>query len=141
MLTLKGNRVAMKAVLSHVAYWVEDLEAMRDFYVRWFGAGCGELYVNPSKGFESYFIALPGGGTRIELMRMKGVVDPDGQRGVRKGLAHLAIGVGDRAAVDDLTERMRREGFKVKGEPRVTGDGYYESVVEDPEGNLIEITE
>jgi lactoylglutathione lyase len=131
----------MRAEIAHIAYWVHDLERMREFYLRWFGATGSELYTNASKGFESYFIALPGGGARIELMRMKGVGDPDGPRGTRKGLAHLAIGVGDRAAVDDLTERMRREGFKVKGEPRVTGDGYYESVVEDPEGNLIEITE
>ena len=28
----------------------------------------------------------------------------------------------------------------IEGEPRTTGDGYYESVVLDPEGNRIEIT-
>jgi lactoylglutathione lyase len=127
--------------IEHVAYWVHDLERMRDFYVRWFDATSGELYTNPAKGFESYFVTLPGGGARIELMRMRGIGDAGEGRGFLTGLAHLAIGVGDRAAVDSLTERLRQAGFRVRGEPRVTGDGYYESVVEDPEGNLIEITE
>jgi lactoylglutathione lyase len=135
------KRHAMRAGIAHVAYWVEDLEAMRDFYVKWFGGTSSDLYTNPSKGFESFFITLPGGGARIELMRMTGIGEPVGPRGFQTGLAHLAVGVGDRPAVDSLTEALRRAGFRVNGEPRVTGDGYYESVVEDPEGNLIEITE
>jgi lactoylglutathione lyase len=36
---------------------------------------------------------------------------------------------------------VRKNGFSIIGEPRTTGDGYYESVISDPEGNLIEITE
>jgi lactoylglutathione lyase len=34
----------------------------------------------------------------------------------------------------------RSEGVAVLDGPRRTGDGYYESVVLDPEGNRIEIT-
>lgn len=43
--------------------------------------------------------------------------------------------------VDELTEQLRLDGHKVFAEPRTTGDGYYESVILDPEGNHIEITE
>ncbi len=43
--------------------------------------------------------------------------------------------------VDELTERLVKDGFRCLSGPRTTGDGYYESVVEDCEGNLIEITE
>ena len=57
------------------------------------------------------------------------------------GLAHFAISVGSREMVDQLTHKMRRDGIRIVGTPRVTGDGYYESIVEDPEGNLVEITE
>ena len=57
------------------------------------------------------------------------------------GLTHFAISVGSKEKVDALTETIRKNGFKVIGEPRTTGDGYYESVIADPEGNLIEITE
>jgi lactoylglutathione lyase len=35
---------------------------------------------------------------------------------------------------------MSDAGIQVIGEPRTTGDGYYESVVLDPEGNRVEIT-
>jgi lactoylglutathione lyase len=56
------------------------------------------------------------------------------------GLAHFAISVGSKEKVDILTEQLRKDGHEVIGEPRTTGDGYYESVVLDPEGNRIEIT-
>ncbi|MGX9893761.1 VOC family protein [Francisella orientalis] len=58
----------------------------------------------------------------------------------RFGLIHLAISVGSKEKVDQLTEQLRNDGFKITGEPRITGDGYYESCVFDPEQNLIAIT-
>jgi lactoylglutathione lyase len=56
------------------------------------------------------------------------------------GLIHFAISVGSKQTVDELTERLRSDGYSIVGEPRTTGDGYYESVVLDPENNRIEIT-
>jgi lactoylglutathione lyase len=57
------------------------------------------------------------------------------------GLIHFAISTGSKEQVDTLTEQLRADGYEIVGEPRTTGDGYYESVVLDPEGNRIEITE
>ncbi|HAK76335.1 MAG TPA: glyoxalase/bleomycin resistance/extradiol dioxygenase family protein, partial [Runella sp.] len=54
---------------------------------------------------------------------------------------HLAISVGSKEQVDRLTKKLQENEFQVVGEPRMTGDGYYESVILDPENNLIEITE
>ncbi|MCL6459830.1 MAG: VOC family protein, partial [Gorillibacterium sp.] len=56
------------------------------------------------------------------------------------GFVHLAFSVGSEAGVIDLTERLRQDGYSIISEPRVTGDGYFESCIADPEGNLIEIT-
>jgi lactoylglutathione lyase len=56
------------------------------------------------------------------------------------GLAHLAISVGSIQGVEELTGRLRKDGFEVVDGPRHTGDGYFESVVLDPDGNRIEIT-
>jgi len=56
------------------------------------------------------------------------------------GYAHIAFSVGNQQAVDTLTARIRKDGYIVASGPRVTGDGYYESCVLDPDGNRVEIT-
>ena len=60
-------------------------------------------------------------------------------RGNLKGLAHIAISVGGKNKVNELTEILRRDGYTIAGEPRTSGDGYYESAILDPEGNCVEI--
>jgi len=126
--------------LNHAAIWVNDLAQMKSFYETYFGAKAGELYHNPSKGFTSYFLSFDE-GARLELMHRASIPqnlnDPIAQY---IGFNHLAISVGTPAKVDALTETLRSAGYKVVGEPRTTGDGYYESVILDPEENRIEIT-
>ncbi len=56
------------------------------------------------------------------------------------GFTHLSFSVGSKEEVDRLTQQMSADEVPVVGQPRTTGDGYYESVVLDPEGNRIEIT-
>jgi len=48
--------------------------------------------------------------------------------------------VGSDEGVDELTGRLHRDGYTVLDGPRRTGDGYYESVVADPDGNRVELT-
>jgi lactoylglutathione lyase len=64
----------------------------------------------------------------------------NGSREQTLGWIHIAVSVGSRDAVDALTERLRSDGYMIDSEPRTTGDGYYESVVLDPDGNRVEIT-
>jgi len=126
--------------IAHVAFWTDDLDRLADFYKTYFGATAGSKYVNPTKGFESRFLTFEG-GARIELMTtsMLDLVKPE--RGAqRMGLAHLAMSVGSLQQVDSLTSLLSQRGFEVVDGPRHTGDGYYESVVLDPDGNRIEIT-
>jgi lactoylglutathione lyase len=56
------------------------------------------------------------------------------------GLAHIAFALGSEHAVDELTDRLRSDGYLILDGPRRTGDGYYESVVADPDGNRVELT-
>ena len=101
---------------------------------------CNEKYVNKKKNFSSYFLSFDD-GARIELMHRPDISEHVGNKGVTNGLTHIAISAGSKENVDRLTESIRNDGFIVSGKPRKTGDGYYESVILDPEGNLIEITE
>ncbi len=122
--------------LTHVALWTTRLEESRVFYETYFGGTSGEKYINPAKGFESYFVRF-GDGTALEIMRSTAVTDrPDR---VYTGWCHVAFDAKDRLEVEKLTERLRADGYRIVSEPRVTGDGYYESVVADPDGNPVEI--
>jgi lactoylglutathione lyase len=126
--------------IDHIALWTNDLEGLKNFYEKYFDASAGEKYTNPTKKFESYFLSFREGG-RLEVMRMPGIPananDPYKQF---SGLIHFAVGVGSKEKVDEVTAWLRKDGFEIVGEPRTTGDGYYESVVLDPDGNRIEIT-
>lgn len=126
--------------IEHIAIWVNDLEVMRDFYTKYFSMKCSSKYENVKKGFSSYFLSF-NSGARIEIMNRKDILEMTNKKGISNGFTHFAFTVGSRTKVDELTELIRNNGFEVFGEPRTTGDGYYESVVLDPEGNHIEITE
>ncbi len=126
--------------IEHLAIWVMDLEVMKDFYTLYFKGKAGPLYTNPTKKFTSYFISFEE-GCRLEIMYNPNIAQNMNDTFAEQvGLIHFAISVGSRAKVNTLTERLRSANYEVIGEPRTTGDGYYESVVLDPENNRIEIT-
>jgi lactoylglutathione lyase len=127
----------MNARIEHVGLWVRDIDAVADFYARYFGARIGARYENPRKGFASRFLDFGGGGARLELMTRIDVTERAGDD--RLGLAHVAITVPGDAAVDALATQLRAAAVPILDGPRRTGDGYYECVVRDPEGNRVEI--
>ena len=111
---------------------------MKDFYVEYFGASSNDLYYNPTKQFRSYFLTFDS-GARIELMH-KPQINSGTDSKENHGYAHFAFSLGSKESVDQMTELLRSNGLIINSEPRTTGDGYYESVIADPEGNLIELT-
>lgn len=123
-------------MIDHIAIWVEDLEKMREFYCKYFDGVSNQKYENRVKGFESYFISFDD-TTRIELMKRKDIEERINKEIL--GLAHLAFKMGSKEKVNELTEIFRKDGYEIIGEPRTTGDGYYESIILDPEGNRIEL--
>lgn len=126
--------------ITHIALWTSDLERLRAFYVGHFGATAGPRYANPRTGFTSYFLSF-NEGARLELMHRPNLSPVSSLPAAdHLGLAHFAISVGSVAAVDQLTEQLCEAGYPAVSGPRWTGDGYYESVILDPEGNRVEIT-
>jgi lactoylglutathione lyase len=136
------------ARLAHVALWTRDvdrLEALRAFYERHFDARAGARYRSARQpGFVSYFLSFAD-GAQLELMTLpddavradRGSSD---EAGPRVGYAHVALSLGSTAAVDALTARLAADGVRVLSPPRWTGDGFYESVIADPDGNPVELT-
>lgn len=123
--------------LEHVAVWTHDVEGLRGFYVDVLGGSPGAVYVNPQTGFRSVFVAW-GDGARVEIMSRPGT--GAGPANPPRGYAHLAFAVGSEAAVDAMADSLKAAGVPVVDGPRRTGDGYYECVVLDPDGNRIELT-
>jgi lactoylglutathione lyase len=125
----------MSIRVEHVGLWVRDIDSVAAFYSRYFGARVGPLYQNPRKGFTSRFLSFDS-GARLEIMCRVDVQERAPAE--QLGLAHVAITIGDEACVDSLAARFIADGLSPESGPRRTGDGYYECVVCDPEGNRVE---
>ncbi len=123
--------------IEHIALYTSHLEELKEFYITYFNGKANNKYVNSLKGFESYFITFES-GARLELMRQQGTAERSANTAI--GLIHLAFSVGSKEKVDELTQRLEQDGYKRISGPRLTGDGYYESCMLDPDSNRVEIT-
>ncbi|WP_269564422.1 VOC family protein [Kosakonia radicincitans] len=123
--------------IAHVALWTRNLDAQRTFWRDFFSASSNEKYVSKNRaGFASYFISLKDGPT-IELMTLPELANaPANPEFV--GWAHIAITVGRVETVDAMAEKARQQD-KLASPARWTGDGFYEAVILDPDGNRIEL--
>ena len=124
--------------IEHIAMYVSDLEAAKQFFIRYLGATASEGYHNRKTDFRSYFLSFDDGAL-LEIMN-KPVMEDREKTLARTGYAHIAFSLGSKAAVDALTEILKHDGYDVVSGPRTTGDGYYESCIIGIEGNQIEIT-
>ena len=124
--------------IEHIAMYVNDLKAARDFFVKYLGGTSNDGYHNKNTDFRSFFISFED-GARLELMTKPETIDADKPL-TRTGYAHVAFSVGSKEKVDELTELLKADGYEVVSGPRTTGDGYYESCIVAIEGNQIEIT-
>lgn len=124
--------------IDHIAMYVNNLEKTRNFFVSYFDAKSNELYHNKNTDFKSYFLTFKD-GSRLEIMNKPNMKD-DEKNLTRTGFIHLAFSVGSKEKVDELTQQLETDGFKVISGPRTTGDRYYESCIIGIEGNQIEIT-
>ncbi len=126
--------------INHVAIYVNDLEKTNEFYTKYFQAKANQKYHNKNTGLQTYFLSFPDSEVRLEIM-IRPELSTRKDKIMNEGFIHLAFSIGSKEKVDELTERLIKDGYSCLSGPRTTGDGYYESVIEDCEGNLIEITE
>ena len=132
--------------IEHIAIWAKDVDKVCEFYRKYFGGVVHPIYHNQTKQFTSRFVTFDD-GARLEVMHRpdidvgtRGMFHVKQSQSEHLGYAHLSFSVGSKEEVDRLTQQMSNDGIQIVGQPRTTGDGYYESVVLDPEGNRVEIT-
>ena len=125
--------------IEHIALYVNDLEAARDFFVTYLDGKSNDGYHNKTTDFKSFFVSFED-GARLEIMTKPELVDHKKELN-RTGYAHIAFSVGSKEKVNELTKRLQLAGYEVVSGPRTTGDGYYESCIVAIEGNQVEITE
>lgn len=127
--------------LEHIALWTRDIEKSREFYSKYFNAISNEKYRSThdfNQKFESYFLSFDG-DCRLELMQMDTIPEGDGADGNETiGLTHFSFAMDSREALDALAHRLEADGLRLTGKPRMTGDGFYEACVLDPDGNRVE---
>lgn len=128
---------AIRVRLEHVAVWTPDVDRLVAFYTRWLAAQAGPPYRNPRTGLHTVFLTWPDCPTRLEVMARPDVSLPSA--GPRLGYAHLALTVGPPEEVDRMTRELAAAEVRIAGQPRWTGDGYYEAVLLDPDGNPVEL--
>jgi lactoylglutathione lyase len=127
--------------IDHIALWSNNIEHLKEFYCKYFNARPNQKYENVRKQFQSYFLSFDD-ASRLELMQMPDI--PDNRNDTVKqytGFIHIAIAVGNKQQVTELTGRLKADGYEIVSEPRRTGDGYFESCVLDPDRNRVEIFE
>lgn len=127
--------------LDHVAIWTQQLEQLKDFYVKYFNGRANKKYTNRETGFESYFLTFDS-GTRLEIMQKPDIPenlnDREGKQ--HQGIIHLSFGVNSMKLVTEKSEELSKDGFKILRGPRKTGDGYFEIETLDPDNNRIEVS-
>ena len=124
--------------IEHIAMYVRDLEAAKDFFVKYLGAASNSGYHNKNTDFRSYFLSFDS-GARLEIMTRLEMADSHNDI-ARTGYIHIAFSLGSKKKVDELTTLLKADGYEVLSGPRTTGDGYYESCIVGIEGNQIELT-
>lgn len=124
--------------IEHIAMYVNDLEKAKEFFITYFNARANSGYHNTKTDFRSYFLTFED-GPRLEIMN-KPIMEDTSKTLARTGFIHIALSVGSKEKVDEITEQLKQDGYEVVSGPRTTGDGYYESCIVGIEGNQIEIT-
>jgi len=128
-------------ILEHIAIWTDNLELLKDYYIKYFDGTSNDKYTNHKKQFNSYFISFAS-GARIEIMSKPNIPDNSNDTIItqHKGIIHLAFDAGSKQAVDEKAKQLEAASFKILSGPRVTGDGYYEFETLDPDNNRLEVT-
>lgn len=96
--------------IEHVAMYVNDLKAAKNFFEKYLGASANEGYHNKTTDFRSYFLTFDD-GARLEIMNRQGMDDPEKTLN-RTGLIHIAFSVEAKKKLMSLPDSLRRMAMR-----------------------------
>jgi catechol 2,3-dioxygenase-like lactoylglutathione lyase family enzyme len=118
----------------HVAIVVADLDKEVDWYVRALGFKATDRF-QPRPGFEIRFVDIPG--YRIAIEYQKGSRRPPVvPRYFQQGYLHVVYEAAD---IDAVYKRLVKENVKAEVMRDPKTNAVYRLMVNDPEGNEVEI--
>lgn len=112
--------------IEHIGMFVSDLEKAKHFFITYFQAVSNELYYNSKTGLKTYFLAF-NEGPRLEIMHRDDLKQKC-ENPHKEGYHHIAFEIKDKETLDALTDKLKIDGYQIISGPRITGDGYYESL-------------
>lgn len=125
--------------LDHIALWTKQIEVMVDFYEKYFDGKADEMYVDEEENISCCYIIFTE-GSKLELIQGPDIYEREHKITDRVlGYTHLAFDVGSKEKVDEITEKIEKDGYQVEKRPAFIVEWFYESAIIDPEGNIIEI--
>lgn len=120
--------------LHHIAFWTRNIELLVEFYKRHFN---GEVISQHENGdFKCVFIKICS-SIIIEIMTRTNLHSFDKEE--RIGYSHFSIEVDSKDEVNKLTDCFIEPNIPLQKNKEQYDDGFYESAVVDPDGNIIEI--
>lgn len=125
--------------LDHVAIWTNQLDVLKDFYVRFFDGKAGKLYEDTPENIVCCYIYFPE-GSKLELIQAPNIRKRNYSKTDRvQGFTHLAFDVGSKEKVDTITAEIEKAGYGIEAPARMITEWFYESAIFDPDGNIVEI--
>jgi lactoylglutathione lyase len=126
-------------IIEHIPIWTEDIDKIKAYYEKYFGAKRSNLYVNETTGFKRYFLHFSS-GARLELMFGPNVpTNLNDTVRQHPGLIHFAFEVNAADEVERKARELKDNGFAISRGPTITGDGYYELETLDPDADRLEV--
>ena len=120
--------------LHHIGFWTKDIEKQIAFYQKYFDGQV--LFRHQSGDFCSAFVRICG-SVNLELMTRSALNERVPEE--RVGYSHFSIEVDSKEEVDRLTDLFIADNVTLEKNKEQYDDGFYESAVIDPDGNLVEI--
>ncbi len=123
--------------MDHVAIVTGNAETMKEFYEMNFKT---ERTIRWTDGTVLLYFIEFSNGVKLELEQRDNPVHVERDVENTYGLAHLAIQVDTKEELEEITERMKKNGVPMRSGPTAYGEDFYESSFWDPDGNIVEIT-